>query len=216
MELDVCNKRPCDSVKDAERVRNKVKLEVDADNKVSFPVLIELAGTMAFGSGLSFGTPRYEPIGGPTGPDQVYELRSVYEAHRAFSVSLMFGVQPGSFALFDIWPKSQGKWVFSAGPSLLVGAGGGFFSQLNVRVGYELAKGSYITLGPSWRIVETATGQAPLGSRIAVERKDDAKVPEPKGTESRLRPGLSLGVSIDMSVLADGGKSLLKAVGVSE
>ncbi|MDC0711425.1 hypothetical protein POL68_23340 [Stigmatella sp. ncwal1] len=198
--LHICDKSPCDAKPDNPQLRNTVTLEPEWES--SFPVLVELAGTAAPVKGLSFGSPKYEPIGGPSGPQRIYELGSTYEAQDAFSVSLLFGYQ------------FHRRLALALGPSVLVGASGGIFSQLNLRMGVEVSRGAWFTFGPSLRFVKSATGDAPLGSRITVDNRDGAKVPEPR-TEYRPRLGLSLGVSVDVSTLAEAGKGLLKAVGVT-
>ena len=201
-ELFVCNKTPCETKEDHEFLRTRVTLEPEQASV--FPVLVELSATGALGRGLSFGSPHYVPIGGPTGPQRVYELRSEYEAQEAFSLSLLFGY------------RVSRRWALALGPSVLVGPSGGTFSQFNLRGALEMTRGAYFTFGPSMRLVQTATQETRLGARVAVENKDDPKVPTPLGLEYRPRFGLSLGISVDVSVLSEAGKGLLKAVGVTQ
>ncbi|NOK08019.1 hypothetical protein [Corallococcus exercitus] len=203
-EISVCDKSPCVAQADGSHLKNKVTLEPQAEEESRFPFLVELAGTASFERGLSFGAPRYEAIGGTAGPQQLYELRREYEAHRAFSLSVLFG--------YRLKP-----WLaLVAGPSVLVGASGGTFSQLNFRFAFPVTRGAYLTVGPSMRLVESATEVAPIGSRIAVENSSEPKVPTVPGTEYRPRFGLSLGFSVDVSVLTDTGKTLLKSAGVTQ
>ncbi|MBZ4416194.1 hypothetical protein [Myxococcus sp. RHSTA-1-4] len=201
-EVYVCDAQPCEPSKDNAKVRNRVVL--DADRGSPFPLLVELAGTAAFEGQGGFATPRYVPLGGSAGPQRVYELRGEYEAQKLASVSVLFGL------------RVSRKLTLALGPSLLVGTSGGTFSQAGLRIGYEFARGAFLTTGPSVRFVQTATQEVRLGSRIAVENSEEPKVPSPPGLEYQPRLGWSLGVAVDVSTLADAGNSLLKTVGVGQ
>ncbi|RKG71290.1 hypothetical protein D7W79_30870 [Corallococcus exercitus] len=201
-EIYVCDAQPCEPSKDNAKVRNRVVL--DADQGSSFALLVEVAGTAAMEGQGGFTTPRYMPLGSSAGPQRVYELRGDYRTQDLASISVLFG------------RRMSRKWTLALGPSLLVGTSGGTFSQVGLRLGYEFSRGVFATTGPSLRFVQTATKEAPLGSRIAVANGDEPNVPAPPGLESQPRWGWSLGLAVDASALADAGKSLLKSVGVTE
>ncbi|NPC45932.1 hypothetical protein HPC50_02465 [Corallococcus exiguus] len=201
-EVYVCDAKPCEPSKDNVKVRNRVIL--DADQGSSFLLLVEVAGTAAMEGQGGFTTPRYAPLGSSAGPQRVYELRGDYRTQDLASVSVLFGV------------RLSRSWLLAGGPSVLVGTSGGTFSQLGLRAGWEFARGVVLTTGPSLRFVQTATKEAPLGSRIALANGEEPKVPAPPGLEYQPRFGWSVGLGVDASVLTDAGKSLLKSVGVTE
>ncbi|MFP2895234.1 hypothetical protein [Corallococcus sp. 4LFB] len=201
-EIYVCDGQPCEPSKENAKVRNRVVLNADREDTLS--LLVELAGTAALEGQGGFTTPRYVALGSSAGPQRVYELRGDYRAQDVASISVMLGVR-----------LSQDLLV-ALGPSLLVGTSGGTFSQVGVRLGIKLTHGVFFTTGPSLRFVQTATKEAPLGSRIAVANAEEPKVPAPPGLEYQPRLGWSVGLAVDTSALTDAGKSLLKTVGVTQ
>lgn len=200
--IHVCSGADCTPGKPDSPVRNQIDLEILPSWRVT--LLAELGGTVPT-PGDAFGRPAFEPIGGTTGPDQLYQLRRDYDARGSFGVSILLAIQ-------------RHRWLAALGPTIWTPGGGGpsALTQWNLRGGYHLGEGFVVTAGPTMRIGKEAIDYRD-GDVIAVPRPatEAVKAPQPRERD-KVVFGVTVGLSVDFAVLGEAGAGLLKAFGVSK
>lgn len=201
----VCSGPECTPGKADAPVRNEVQLDLLPTWRVT--LLGELNGTVpvvgtdgAFRTS-SFGTPTFEPIGGTSGPDQLYQLRRSYDGRQSFGTSVLLALQ-------------QHKWLGAIGPTVWTGGESSPFTQWNLRAGRVLGEGFVLTFGATTRLVKDAIDYRE-GDVVSVSRASGGQAPSPR-VRNALAFGASIGIAIDLAVLTDAGEALLKATGVKK
>jgi hypothetical protein len=157
---------------------------------------------------LSYGVPSYQAIGGPAGPDQLFELQRGWDVTRAVVVSGLLGFH------FECFGPYSRHCAAAIGSSITNLAGGNVLRQVDVIFGIELVDPLYLTF---------STGIAFVGRRVDGSVADFASVP-------RMTPGsvptaptvpttetanfvFGIGLAVDLAVLGDGADEIIKALG---
>ncbi|KFE58465.1 hypothetical protein DB31_4885 [Hyalangium minutum] len=181
------------------------RAEVKPRPSASWALLAEFGLNSALAksdAGWAMGAPRFESTGGASGPETLFELRYPFDARRLVTGSLLLGSR-----------FCDDTWFVGAGPTLLVGSGGGALTQLNVRAGVRLRRGLYFTFGGGMRFVTVATDYSP-GDLIAMPgAAGTAKAPEGFRTAQTVVPVVSAGLSFDLAVLGTAADSLVSVIG---
>lgn len=185
----------------------------------------ELGAFIKPASSLPLGGFTYEPVGGATGPDQLYELQRHDEAARQITLSELLVIYPLPLFKLDRYcggPRNIScqayRWLegfaIGAGPSFLAGSDAKWLAQWNLRLGFEIPdSGVLLTVGPSWRYVQVPT-YTPEGTVVSVPRASG--VPAAPATNEQLQIGATIGVAIDLSLISEAAKgvvNLFKAKG---
>jgi len=207
-KLFLCSGPDCATRKDDKPVRNTIALDVLPEHR--FAVLVELAMTAPLHvkgkTDLrydSFAEPRFDPVGGVTGPDQLFQLRYITDVRQLVSTSILLGVQ-------------HHHTYVGFGPSLWLGGSSSLFTQWNLRVGWAFTKGVLLTVGPTLRVVPRPIDYA-QEDVVAVPRPATGDPAAPTiRTHDTVAFGASLGIAIDLAALADAGDSLLKSIGMKK
>ena len=214
-EVLVCADAKCPGDQSDPKVKNRIQLVPSEGNHLA--VMVEFAANVSFNLSSSTGkadqaptrasfgplAPSFEPVGGLTGPDQVYQLRYRSDFRQGFSTGMLLAY------VF-------GRGMVGLGPSLLLGTGGGALAQFNVRVGLRVATGVYITFGPGVGVVKRAVDYQE-GDELTVPRPapDAAKAPEFR-QQDQAALTLGLGVALDLASVVTSGIDLVKSFGGSK
>lgn len=204
-QVTVCAGNPCDPDDKAAPIKNQVDLESNF-SWTRFTLLADFganveASPRARRLEAIHGAPRFEPVGGTSGPDQLFMLRHPQSAAQSFSLQLLVAWRPGD------------HWSLGVGPSLWAG-GAPAFSQWNLRAGYAFVPGVSVTAGVGVRSRSNSLDYRE-GQVIAVARPEtgDVSPPSPRTFESLVGVA-SVGLAVDLAAAGDAGQSLLKSLGV--
>lgn len=195
VDVLVCGAKPCPAAVDDVAVATSAVLQPSGPR---WALLAEFAGNL----GGRIAEPQFESIGGPVGPETVFELRYPLDIRRHFTASLLIGGLLCDDLLF-----------VGGGPTLLIASGGGALTQWNLRAGVRLTRGVYLLAGGGVRFVPEATDFVE-GQRVPVTGAAEAAAAPAKFRTHQGIVGVgSLGLALDLAVLADAGASVLEAMG---
>jgi hypothetical protein len=207
-ELLVCPGDKCPGDDHDPAVKNRVEL-VPVEG-LHLALLAEFSANAALSAPYGFrgpATPAFEPVGGLTGPEQAFRLTSTSDFRQIFATSLLLGVA-GNSSLGPI----RG-WLLGLGPSLLVGASNGIFTQFNFRFGLKVAPGTYVTIGFGIRVGRKAVDFDEGDTIVLTRPAPDTGAPQEFRTTEVIEPVFGLGLAIDLAAVAGGGVDLVKAIG---
>lgn len=200
--IAICEGDACTAKEDDKAVKTRVKLVPSKAR--TWTLLAEIA----FGAGYSdasdnygFSTlsePQFKPVLGPQGPDQVFEMQQNADPRDVISTALLVSRHCTDDTLVGV------------GPTLLVGASGTAFTQWNFRIGHQLGKGFYVTVGLGVRWVPFPEDYE-LGQRVSVPRSMAAA--PPVRTYFSPVPQVNLGIAIDLAAVGGVAGSVYKAIG---
>lgn len=143
---------------------------------------------------------RFEPVGGVTGPDQLYQLRQRKGLLDHITFSQLLVVYPfcryeqgGADALSGL--------ALGVGASVFTGDDVAFLKQWAFRIGWEppFARGLLVMAGVSVRVVEEPTGNFSPGVIVPVDRAANT-VPTFSQREAAV-PLFSFGIALDLAIL---------------
>jgi hypothetical protein len=193
LEVLACEGAKCPA--DEGLIRNRIDLQPDPG--VTFTLMAEVDVSLGTGP---MSAPRFDPVGGIEGPDQLYSFVHRTEARDVWSTAMLFAVR-----------FCEG-WTVGLGPSLLVGTSGGALTQWNLRAGHRLSGSLYFLAGISVRFVPTATDYL-VGAQVSVPKGMAEPAPPKFRTEDRPVFLFSIGLGLDLTVLSDAATSIAKAIG---
>lgn len=205
----LCTGTDCTGADDDKTVR--ARASVTPDRTGSWLLLAEVTFGLGFGSA-AYGShhlplaiqnaPAFVPVGGNSGPDQLYEMQLSTDPRNAFSTSLIVGFQ---FA---------DHWYVGGGPALLAGTSGALFKQWGLRVGYRLGESPvHITFGPTVRFVDVPTDYA-IGDQVSVTRGSSGSATAPAfRTYASPEFQADIGIALDLGALGTAAADTVKAFG---
>jgi hypothetical protein len=199
VDVAMCRGDNCTGAEDDKAVKARVRLRPSRAG--AWSLVVEVAGgAHCTRDGCDFESlskPAFQPILGPAGPDQVFEMQQDTDPRDVISTSLLLG------------PRLGNRFFVGVGPTLFVGAGGGAFTQWNVRGGYELGDGVFFTAGLGLRWVDMPKDYE-IGERISVPRGMSAP---PLRTYGEVVPQFSLGLGVDLATLGAAATDVYRALG---
>lgn len=178
-------------------------------------LVVGTATELSWGINLSsvpLGGYRFDPVGGPGGPQSFFALRSHdgVEDQTTFSQLVMF--YPLALCKDVSW---QGL-ALGAGPSLFGPDRSAFLKQWNLRAGAEIAPSLVLTAGVSARQIDIPAGRFQAGDIVAVAPGDKAPMfaQSPKWAW-QISFGLSIDLAVVGKVIAGAGSSSQKSAASS-
>jgi hypothetical protein len=142
----------------------------------------------------AYGYDRYVPVGGPFGPDQLFEVRNSFDARQYFVVSLLL-----SWRFADVIQDRDA--FFGVGPTLVDLDGGRAFRDVHAAVGFETFDFVYLTFGLSVGAVErrlTEDYPQMLTVPRAMPGTEPAAPTPPRDTSAIVAFGI--GLTVDLGV----------------
>jgi hypothetical protein len=145
--------------------------------------------------------PKFEPVFGADGPDQIYQMQRRVDPRSVVSTSLLFGLRPCD------------SWIVAIGPALFVGPSGGAFTQWSVRGGWNFAKSFVLTFGPSARFLSIPSDYK-IGDFVSVPRGANGSV-SPPAIQSHYAAEVQfdVGLAIDLASLGSSASDAIKGFG---
>lgn len=186
----------------------KSRLTITPDRSGTFTLLVELSFGFpildkdGWAHGLRSGNaPTFQAVGGPDGPDQLYEVRQPIDPRSAVTTSALLG-----YRVCD-------RWLIGFGPALLIGTSGGTFTQWNLRGGWSFAKGLVLTFGPSLRLLPYLN-DFEVGERASVARSATGGSTAPSGNSHYAGElQLDVGLGIDLASITGAAADTIKSFG---
>ena len=210
LTVAACAGQTCSGGADDKAVKNRVTLNPDetgtitllADASLGFGVYDWAGGRV--GGFVAQNPPSFQPASGPSGPDQLFRLQQSIDPRNVLTTSLLLAY------------RFKDNWTVGAGPSLLVGTGGGLLSQWSLHFGTRIAKSLYATFGPSVRLVSLPVGGTyRVGDMVSVPKPSGGGNATPPPLQTYFAPLLQLdvGIALDLAGLGSAGKDVVSAFG---
>jgi len=138
----------------------------------------------------------------------LFELQAVDDVQNRIAFSQLLVVYP----FFKLKNRCLDGLGLGMGPGIFTGKGAAFLSQLSFRLVWEIpgVEGVLVTAGPSVRWVSIPRN-VELGTMAVLPRGSTKSAPPLSTTEER-EVVLSIGIGLDLALLADAGESLMKAI----
>ncbi len=212
-EVAACEGTSCTANADDKNVRTRVSITPSQSGRFT------LLGEFAFGYGIGVAgevaenshtcglrpqsPPKFEPIAGGSGPDQLFELQQSTEPRNAITTSLLFGI------------RATDRWFLGLGPSLFIGSTGSGLSQWNAHAGYRplWLPGMYLTFGVSARFV-SAPDYYDIGDVVAVPMPPSGVASPPAWSSHQTALfQLDVGLAFDLGAAASTAGSVLSSLG---
>jgi hypothetical protein len=180
---------------------------------------VSVAAELAYGksiNGFSDSGYGYQPIA-LSGPDQLYQLQELNHFQDTITSSALLLWYPvPTFGTARACARESTQllctdgFVLGSGPTLLRGGTAEFAKEWNTLVGWEIVPNVLLLTGLSWRSIDVPNlPNASLGSTVSVPRP--ASTPSP-GTEPRTDLLWSVGLAVDLNVVANAVTAVSKAV----
>lgn len=155
------------------------------------------------GERAAFGSPRYLAVGPPETGNQLYRLDYDGRRRNQFTISLLAAVRFGTLRQPDLF-------VFGVGPAFIPKSADGLQIQFDVRLGFRLFPGGYLTVGAGFRQVETPRSER-IGSTRIQAVSDTNGAPTLSDTRESLGVVAVIGFSVDLGAVGEQAADWVKA-----